>query len=268
MTHRCSFAFSPNSSIVRCAKRHCGAKWLIKMDVTNFFGSISEIQVYHVFREIGYSPLVSFEMARLTTCLTKNYSRYSLPQWQSRNRNMVITEYRHPLIGHLPQGAPTSPMLSNLVMRAHDAEIKIVADVFGVTYTRYSDDIAFSARNDFSRRRSRHLIREVKSILVQSGFRINNTKTVVVPPGARKIVLGLNVDSSIPRLPKDYRSNLRQHLYYLNKLGPVAHRDRRDFESMLGMKHHIRGLIDFARMVDSVFGQEMQRRFDHVPWPV
>lgn len=238
------------------------------MDLTNFFGSISEIQVYHVFLGIGYSPLVSFELARLTTCLTRSYSRYSLPQWRSRNLDMVISDYSHPLIGHLPQGAPTSPMLSNLVMRAHDAEIKIIADAFGLTYSRYSDDITFSTRNEFSRHRSKLLIKEIQSILVNSGFRINNRKTVVVPPGARKVVLGLNVDSSTPRLPKDYRSNLRQHLYYLNRLGPVVHRDRRDFDSILGMKHHIRGLIDFASMVDSVFGKEMQRKFDHVSWPV
>ena len=65
--HHCSFAFKPKASIVRCAARHVGARWLIKLDVAGFFGSITEIQVYRVFRSLGYQPLVAFELARLTT---------------------------------------------------------------------------------------------------------------------------------------------------------------------------------------------------------
>jgi RNA-directed DNA polymerase len=64
-THHRSFAFSKDASIYHCAGQHCGAQWLVKMDVSGFFGSISEIQVYRC-REAGYEPLVAFELARLS----------------------------------------------------------------------------------------------------------------------------------------------------------------------------------------------------------
>ena len=64
--HHCSFAFKPGSSIIKCAARHTGARWLVKMDIAGFFSSISEIQVYRVFLSLGYQPLVAFELARLS----------------------------------------------------------------------------------------------------------------------------------------------------------------------------------------------------------
>ncbi len=65
--HAASHAFSPGSSIADCAREHAGARWLVKMDIADFFGSVTEIQVFHVFRKLGYSELVSFELARLCT---------------------------------------------------------------------------------------------------------------------------------------------------------------------------------------------------------
>ena len=266
--HRCSYAFAPGSSIVKCASRHTGARWLIKMDISNFFGSISEIDVYRVFAAIGYRPLVSFELARLTTCLALGSSRYRFSRWHSRRQRMVISDYDNAVIGHLPQGAPTSPMLSNLVMKSHDIAINEIADKFRVTYTRYSDDITFSTRGDFSRKRSMGLVREVRSILGGAGFYLNHSKTVIVPPGSRKIVLGLGVDGSEPCLTRDFKSKLRQHLYYLRKFGPVHHRDSRDFESILGLKHHIRGLIDFSAMVHPSLARKMLDEFNGISWPL
>ena len=266
--HTCSYAFAPGSSIVKCASRHTGARWLIKMDISNFFGSISEIDVYRVFSSIGYRPLVSFELARLTTCLALGSSRYRLSRWRSRKQRTVISDYEYSVIGHLPQGAPTSPMLSNLVMKSHDSSIKEISDEFGATYTRYSDDMTFSKRGDFSRTRSMDLVREIRSVLVGAGFYLNHSKTVIVPPGSRKIVLGLSVDGSEPCLTRDFKSKLRQHLYYLRKFGPANHRDYRDFDSILGLKHHVRGLIDFSAMVNPSLGRKMLDEFNGIDWPL
>src|SRR5262249_15519185 len=63
--HSNSFAYAPDTSIVRCARMHCGCRWLVKMDISRFFESISEIQVCRVFRQLGYRPLVAFQLARL-----------------------------------------------------------------------------------------------------------------------------------------------------------------------------------------------------------
>jgi len=265
--HHCSFAFKPKSSIVGCAAQHCGARWLIKMDVSGFFGSISEIQVYRVFRSAGYQPLIAFELARLTTYIFPKSSRYSKPTWQARDGSNPIAAYANQKIGCLPQGAPTSPMLSNLIMRECDAQINEIAVKRGVRYTRYSDDITFSTRKEFDRKQAKALIHEVSRVLKKIGFRPNSQKTVVAPPGSRKIVLGLLVDGIRPRLSREFRSRLRQHLYYLELFGATAHAKRRGFDSIWGMYNHIRGQIDFAKMVDSKFASVMRIKLDNVSWP-
>ncbi len=83
--HTRSFAYSQGSSILKCAQPHCGCRWLIKIDVKNFFESISEINVYNFFRKYGYQPLISFELSRICTRM-KYYRRASeIPElWKVR----------------------------------------------------------------------------------------------------------------------------------------------------------------------------------------
>ena len=266
--HRYCFAFQPKSSIVRCAARHSGARWIVKIDVTNFFGSISEIQVYRVFLSMGYQPLVAFELARLSTCITRNVTRYHLSQWKRHQKYNTIGDYSSPYIGHLPQGAPTSPMLSNLVAFDVDTELESLSGTMGLNYTRYSDDITFSTRGNISRSDAKNIIDEASSILSRRGFYLNKRKTSVLSPGSRKIVLGLNVEGETPRLSRKFRDNLRQHLYFLNKFGPVQHMEERGFETVLGMKNHIRGLIDYAHMVERETSKGFLEQFEQVDWPI
>ncbi|MCQ1835159.1 reverse transcriptase family protein [Neorhizobium galegae] len=265
--HQASYAFSPGSSIYKCAYQHRKARWLIKMDVTGFFGSISEIQVYRVFRSFGYQPLIAFELARLTTYAPISSPRYLLKEWQARTHSSPIDDYHRANIGYLPQGAPTSPMLSNLVMRSVDERIAKIAEKYGLRYTRYSDDITFSTTAEFDRKRARDVIRSVTKMLTRVGLHVNAGKTVVVPPGGRKVVLGLLVDGPEPKLSRDFRSNLRQHIFFLESLGPMEHAKARGFETISGMYRHIRGLIDFANMVDADYAAELLSRFQRVNWP-
>lgn len=271
--HRASFAFSPKSSIKRCAEQHCEARWLIKLDINGFFGSISEIKVYRIFLEIGYAPLVALELTRLCTHAPSGSKRYRKSnkiscEWLSTKKMHHFYAYSRRGTGFLPQGAPTSPMLSNLVMKDIDKKISSLATNARLTYTRYSDDITLSTKSSFDRRRAKVLIREITDCLRQYGFSINNRKTRIVPPGARKVVLGLLVDGSEPRLSREFRDNLRQHIYYLQKFGPEAHRKARKFDTISSMYRHIHGLLDFAKSVDLEFASKMQTQFDNVTWSV
>lgn len=265
--HRNSFAYSPGSTIVKCAAKHCGARWLIKVDVSGFFSSLSEIQVYRVFRSLGYQPLISFEMARICTFAPERSPRYKLTNWQNWH-NFKISAYDHRGIGYLPQGAPTSPMLSNLIMKILDEQITQLSQKSGLTYSRYSDDMAFSTRNkNFDRSTASKFIGNLKKLLISNGLYVNSKKTVISPPGARKIILGLLVDGALPRLPRAFRDDLRQHLYYLEKYGAIEHARNRSFETVGGMNRHIRGLIDFASMVDEAYGNQQMARFERIVWP-
>ncbi|MBJ7437819.1 MAG: RNA-directed DNA polymerase [Sphingopyxis sp.] len=265
--HRASSAFADGASIVKCAKQHCRARWLIKLDISGFFGSISEIQIYRVFLAAGYAPLVAFELARLCTHAPSGSARYDRAQWRSRdNWQLPIMRYRQPHIGFLPQGAPTSPMLSNLVMVGMDKLLAALATAEGLTYTRYSDDITFSTTGAYDRQRATEVIRSTSRLLRTIGLKVNDQKTRVVPPGARKIVLGLLVDNPEPRLSRDFRDRLRQHLHYIEKFGPEAHRAARGFDTVSGLYRHVRGLVDFAKSVDRNYASAMRDRLDAIAW--
>ncbi len=268
--HSASQAFQKGSSIQKCASRHCGAKWLIKIDISDFFGSISEIQVYRVFQSLNYQPLIAFELARLCTVTPGERSpRNRFSHWKVRKHNQEIPTYHSPLLGYLPQGAPTSPRLANLTMLGCDNALQIAAQNAGLSYTRYSDDLCFSVRKrDFGRRSAEQFVSGVYAILNKNGFRPHMRKTSIVPPGGKKVVLGLNVDGNSPKLSKEMKDRIRQHLYYLEKYGPIEHAFNRGFDSVWGLKAHLKGLIDFAKMIEVEFAGSSLKQFQAVEWPV
>lgn len=268
--HLASHAFSRKSSIRKCAQVHCGSAWLIKLDISDFFESVSEIQVFRAFEGMGYSALVAFELARICTIRTPSHSpRQYFKQWLVRKANDTIYAYNDRYLGYLPQGAPTSPLLANLVMRQCDKELSEIAARFGMKYTRYSDDLTFSSLDPaLDRDTCRKLIFEAYAVLSREGYRPNARKSTIVPPSARKLVLGLTIDGAQPGLTKEFKDRLRQHIYFLEKLGPVDHAFNRKFDSVWGMKAHIKGLIDFAKMIEPEYAATCRERFNRIDWPV
>jgi hypothetical protein len=268
--HAASVAYAKDCQILRAAEVHCGARWLVKLDVSNFFESISEIPVYRVFRELNYQPLVSFELARLCTRLSHDNDQAARRWSVNRSGEMVIPEYTNERMGYLPQGAPTSPMLSNLAARNLDIAITDIAEANGMAYTRYADDVTLSTIDtEFTRRKGSEVIGSVYSTMRRNGLSPNTAKTHVVPPGARKIVLGLLVDGESPRLTREFRAKLRQHLYYLGQPdGPQRHVRKRGFESIIGLRNHIGGLISFAKQIEPIVGHEFSNAYAGISWPI
>ena len=263
-----SYAYCKGQSIVECAKQHLGCIWLIKVDFRHLFESLSEIQAYRVFSEIGYGNLISFEMARLCSKVLKRNSRkYQKPNWLSDSPS-PIDDYDDGRIGHLPQGAPTSPKLSNLIVRKLDYEIAELCETLRLTFTRYADDIVLSsAARDFTRQNGLEAIRDIYALLPKYGLRPNPQKAQIIPPGARKIVLGLLVDGDKVRLSKTFKSTLECHLFFAAK-DPVWHTTRRGFDSVLGLKNYISGLLAYANHVDPQY-VEKQLNLNGLPqWPV
>ena len=262
--HDACFAYVPRRSIVDCARRHVGAGWLLKLDIHDFFESIPERSVYRLFRSLGYQPLVSFELARICTRPwidppVGRRQRRTVANWLHRG----IEVYRRQLTGYVPQGAPTSPMLSNLVCRPLDEELSAFALREGLVFTRYSDDLTFSGpTSGFSRLRARQLVAEIRRILVRHRFRMHEGKISIVPPGGRKVVLGLLVDRERPRLSRELRSRLEDHVRGIELFGIAAHAEDRGFASKTGMINHIAGLIRFARDVETVFADTLRARFE------
>jgi len=263
--HPASFAFAPKRDLVGAARKHLEAKWLVKMDVRHFFESISERQVYFVFRSLGYGALLSFQLARLCTRRSKHLT---FDPRISRGRGKSGLPYRRLVQGALPQGAPTSPMLANLVMRKFDERVEKLASQAGWTYTRYADDLAFSRRDQSDRDTAIQLTRQIERELGREGLKNNRLKTSIAPPGSRKIVLGLLVDREKPRLTREFRDNIETHLYALlsPKIGVSKHLAKRGFASTIGMRRHIEGLIAFAHQVDKMYGAALYQSLNSIDW--
>ena len=269
--HEASFAYHVGSNIIDAARLHCRCRWLIKIDVRRFFESISEIAVFRAFLQFGYQPLVSFELARLCT-MVEGKVRGDPGRWSVFGTGRTgIPVYMHRHVGHLPQGAPTSPMLANLATRDLDEKIATIAARCHLTYTRYADDICLSTQSrTFIRRTAARVVGEVYEAMACVGLSPNIAKTRVSPPGARKVVLGLNVDRERPRLSREFRDDLRQHLHFLTRadFGPARHAQERGFVSLFGLRNYVQGLIAYSGQIDAAFAAECKAMFDQIAWPL
>ncbi len=271
--HPASVAYVRGSRLFKAASQHLRAQWLIKIDVRDFFESITEIDVYRVFLERGYQPLTVLEFARICTRLRDNLRESGAPAPKNSRTKMrgaeSVTAYYSAVMGTLPQGAPTSPMLANLAVQGLDEKLQAISDKVGLRYTRYADDLIFSTSDkSFGRERSIQFIGEAYSALGARGLTPNTSKTLIVPPGARKVVLGLLVDGPKPQLTRDFRAKMRMHLHYLlhKNIGPKAHASNRGFSSVEGLRQHLLGLISFAAQIDLSFANECRRQFRLVEW--
>ncbi len=204
--HPAAVGFEKGQSIVSHARRHAFKPVVVKLDIQDFFGSISTKRVHAYFRHIGWND----EAARLLTKLT-TYN------------------------GALPQGAPTSPKLSNLVNYRLDARLEalmrgdqdklrvdpdtgrtiaVPARAYG-HYSRYADDITLSFPHD-----GRHIntfIHQVKQIVEDEGYRLHTKKKLrIMREHDRQQVTGLVVNRGV-RLPRETRRWLRaveHHIRY------------------------------------------------------
>jgi RNA-directed DNA polymerase len=156
--------FVPGRSIVTNAQAHKGAKYVLNVDILNFFDSVREEAIGRIFSDLGFGPHVASTLARLCT-------------YQDC----------------LPQGAPTSPYLANLVFSPADKEILQLCEERRIAYSRYADDLSFSG----SQKIARDFLVLLEFVLRRYGFRLNPGKTRFFGPGQAHHVTGLVVNEKI-----------------------------------------------------------------------
>ncbi|MDY0979822.1 reverse transcriptase family protein [Stenotrophomonas sp. CFBP8994] len=255
-----SSAYAPGCSIISNAKRHVGAKWMVKLDIKDFFESVSERQVYHVFKDLGYPSLLSFELARMCTRVAPARANGTLRpreyKWRWTNTARVAAAPHADIrdLGHLPQGAPSSGMLANLAFAPQDREIEKIAEEYGGEYSRYADDIVISL-GEVTKVDCERILSRVARVVTLAGYRVNHTKTRVYGPGSRKIVTGLVVNDNVPRLTRQYKDDLSLCLYHIGRHGLLSHMAVRHSVKPLGYLNHIVGKILFAHSVEPAFGR-------------
>lgn len=193
-------AFRPGKSIVDNARLHSGKACVIRLDLSDFFATVSYARIRGFFESLGYNPGVSTVLALI--CTDAPRSRVTL----DGQTQMVIVGERS-----LPQGACTSPDLANLITIGLDARIAGLARKFGYTYSRYADDLVLSAASEeiFAA----GVVSAVSRVCVEEGFKVNRRKTRIMRSPNRQIVTGLLVNDQV-RLS---RADLRKIRAFLHR---------------------------------------------------
>lgn len=270
LLHSAATAYRPQASILKNAQPHAGAEWMVKLDIKDFFESISERQVYYVFRKLAYPALLSFELTRLCTRRVPPRKdglprvREQLVRWGNwdpdRKGGPYVFEAQ---VGHLPQGAPTSAMLANLVASDLDARIQPIAARYGATYTRYADDIVLTFAEG-SKEKCALIFRQIAQVIQRSGFRVNRSKSRVVGPGGRKVVTGLVINDVKPRLPRSIKSDIQLAIYHIGKHGLLSHMERRKSKRPIGYLNHLVGKILYCHSIEPAFSDEAMAKLRQV----
>lgn len=227
-----TMAFRPGVSIVDNARLHAGRAVVMRIDIRNFFPSVTFPRVRGLFESIGYSPGVATLLGLLCTEAPRAVADHH------GTRYAVATGPRA-----LPQGACTSPGLANFSCRRLDARIRGYARKLGFRYTRYADDLVFSHRD--TNAPVDGMRRAVYRILRAEGFEPNEDKTCVMRSHQLQVVTGIAVNTT-PRVSRDAVRRFRA----------IAHQCRtRGLEAVtaeLGRDAYayLNGYLSFVRMVN------------------
>lgn len=246
-----SYAFEKNRSTVSAAGIHIGARSVIHVDVEDFYTSISSKRVYKLFSSLGYSELLSLELAFITSV---GHITTLIGPGESGLTYEILKE------GRLPQGASTSGKISNLICSGLDEQLMLISHKWGGVVTRYADDITFSTPHTLSKTDCSSVFQEINAALYAYGFALNSRKTKVLPSVTEFRMLGLCVGQTNVWLNPDYKKSIRAHLYGLEKFGLSAHSASRGFESDFDYMNFIWGHYAYAKGIDVPFAEHMRSR--------
>ena len=203
--HDAAHGFVPGRDIFTNAAAHAGRPVVVNLDLRDFFGTITFKRVKGVFKSLGYSGQVSTVLALLCTEPPRARAEFG----DGRVVFAAVGERR------LPQGAPTSPAVTNVLCRRLDRRLSGHARSLGFTYTRYADDLSFSHADPAAN--VGRLLGGVRRILAAESLVEQPTKTKVMRPSTRQEVTGLTVNSAPggdrARMPRDDRRRLRAILH-------------------------------------------------------
>jgi len=189
---RYATAYRYGASTVKNARVHLGSEAILKLDIRKFFDH------------------VMYSMVKETVFRAEKYSE------QNRVLLSLLCVYHNAL----PQGAPTSPYISNIILREFDDTVGTWCEERGIRYTRYCDDMTFSGAIS-----PREVISFVEAQLRKLGLFLNPKKTVFAKRGMKQVVTGIVVNEKL-NTPVAYRRKLRQELYYCRKYGISEHLQR------------------------------------------
>lgn len=242
--HPCAHGFVRGRSIVTNARPHVGAAVVVNLDLRDFFPTVHWRRARGLFRSFGFSGAVSTLLALICSEAPTDAVELDGVTWHVQAGER-----------HLPQGAPTSPALTNLLCRDLDRRLEALAAALGFTYTRYADDLTFSAKDRAAP--VGKLLREVRYLIPRAGFTLHPDKTRVLRQGARREVTGLVVNDKLG-VPRDQVRRFRALLHRVERDGPAGCHWTPGVDLLSSMQ----GFAGFIAMADPVKGRPLLDRVE------
>ena len=216
-----AMAFIPHRSIVDNACQHLGQNYVLNLDLSDFFTSITAQMVERSLQRLDIAPVVAQCIASI--CTYPNIVDH-------RVQNVV------------PQGAPTSPVISNICAMTLDARLAGLARRFHLTYTRYADDLTFSSNHNVYHEDG-EFMKELYRIISDCHFTINKKKTRLLKRGIRQEVTGLTVTDK-PNVSRKYIKNVRALIHRISMTASPEQHDINVARDKLNFLRMVKGETD------------------------
>lgn len=252
-----AMGFTEGRSVVTNANMHKGQNYILNIDLKDFFPSIHQARVW---KRIQLEPiLIKQPVANVVAGLCSMKA-------EMKNGNIEYV---------LPQGAPTSPIITNMICDKLDRRLAGLAKRFGLTYSRYADDITFSSMHNVYQKQGA-FCKELSRIITDQGFTMNEDKTRLQKLGGRQEVTGIIVSKKL-NVTQKYVRDVRNILYIWKKYGYKTAYGK-FFPKYMSEKGHVKkgapgmmnvidGKLMYLKMVkgegDSVY-KRLKAQFDYL----
>lgn len=222
-TNKYAMGFVPGRSVRTNAAQHVNKNYVFNIDLKNFFLSIEKSRIEKTFiKQYNLAPEIADIIASLCCIRVFFEKNPSEPRYI------------------LPQGAPTSPIITNIICQKLDYQLAYLAHRFNATYSRYADDITFSSMHNIYQEKSEFMIK-LRKIIATHHFKINPDKTRLQKKGSRQCVTGIVVNTKL-NVTRKYIREIRSILYIWEKYGyDIAH--ERFCNHYIKTKGHIKQTI-------------------------
>jgi retron-type reverse transcriptase len=236
--HDAAHGFRKQRSIVTNATPHVGAEQVVNVDLKDFFPTLEYKRIRGMFRGLGYGEAAATIFALIS-------SEPEVDEIELDGQRFYVANG----VRKLPQGAPTSPAITNIVCRRLDARLAGAAAKLGFTYTRYADDLTFSGPKTSD---AGTMLARIRWIAEQEGFAEHPTKTRVLRQGRRQEVTGVVVNRQLG-VERDTLRKFRALLFQIGKDGPAG----KTWGASPDLFASVIGYANFVRMVDPVKGAKL-----------
>ncbi len=250
--HEAARGFRAGCSVRDFVEPHTGKEIVIRFDLEDFFPSITAARILQIFLTAGYPETVARALTRLTT--------HAAPLSVLEEKALAWPERRRHATPHLPQGAPTSPVLANLSAFRLDCRLAGLAKTAGADYTRYADDLLFSGGEDLARQ-ARRFETGVGAIIIEEGFRPNHHKTRVLRQGQKQHAAGLVLNEK-PNIDRREFDRLKAILTNCARHGPAS----QNLENHPDFAAHLQGKLAWVRFIHPGKEAKLREVFARIDW--